>query len=74
MRANTRSGQTAPEGMVGGATGTKPDETGVEQAAGLSLITKSVPPVCTKSVPLGNSKLVNIVEMSQEIFDSITFT
>jgi len=40
----------------------------------MSLITKSVPPVCTKSVPLGNSKLVNIVEMCQEIFDSITFT
>ena len=40
----------------------------------MSLITKSVPPVCIKSVPLGNSKLVNIVEMSQEIFDSITFT
>jgi hypothetical protein len=40
----------------------------------LSLITKSVPPVCTKSVPLGNSKLVNIVELCQEIFDSVTFT
>jgi hypothetical protein len=30
----------------------------------LSLITKSVPPICTKSVPLGKSKLVNVIELS----------
>jgi hypothetical protein len=30
----------------------------------LSLITKSVPPICTKCVPLGGSKLVNVVELS----------
>ncbi len=34
-----------------------------KQRDSLSLITKSVPPICTKCVPLGKSKLVNIVEM-----------
>jgi hypothetical protein len=32
----------------------------------LSLITKSVPPVCTKSVPLGKSKLGNAIIVLQE--------